>query len=103
MIERAHGGDYGPLLALSEPLMEGVSEMNVPLLFSVLCAEDVAWMTDEDRRKVAAEPFLGPAVMEHVGPGLRLLAPKGDLPSGLPRARGLRPAGADPLRTSSTR
>ena len=81
VIERAHGGDYGPLLALSDPFVEGVSEMSVPLLFSVLCAEDVAWMTDEDHRRVAAEPFLGPAVMELWGPVCDFW-PKGDLPSG---------------------
>ena len=81
VIERAHGGDYAPLLALSEPLMEGVSEMNVPLLFSVLCAEDVAWLTEEDRRGVAAEPFLGPAVLDMWGPVCDFW-PRGELPPG---------------------
>ena len=81
VIERAHGGDYAPLLALSEPLVEGVSEMNVALLFSVLCAEDVAWLTEEDRRGVAAEPFLGAAVLDMWGPVCDFW-PKGDLPSG---------------------
>ena len=81
VIDRAHGGDYAPLLALSEPLVEGVSEMNVPLLFSVLCAEDVAWVTEEDRRRLGAEPFLGPAVLEMWGPVCDFW-PKGELPPG---------------------
>ena len=97
VIERAHGGDYGPLLALSDPFVEGVSEMSVPLLFSVMCAEDVAWMTDEDHRKVAAEPFLGSAVMDLWGPVCDFW-PKGGPSVRVPRPRGLGPAGADPLR-----
>ena len=81
VIERAHGGDYGPLLALSDPFVEGVSEMNVPLLFSVLCAEDLAWVTEEDRSRVASEPFLGSAVLDLWAPVCDFW-PKGSLPAG---------------------
>ena len=56
VIQRAHDGDYGPLLALSEPFAEVGSLMSVGMLFSVLCSEDISFIDDADLAWMAAEP-----------------------------------------------
>jgi pimeloyl-ACP methyl ester carboxylesterase len=67
IIQRAHGGDYGPLLALSDPLADIDSYMSVGMLFSVLCAEDLSRISASDVAAMAAEPLLGSTVMDTWG------------------------------------
>lgn len=81
VIERAHAGDYGPLLALSDPLHEATSQMNIPMLFSVLCAEDIGRVDDADRARMDADPFLGSAVIDSWGKVCDFW-PRGQLPAG---------------------
>ncbi len=64
MIKRAHAGDYGPILALADSIGEAAKKMNLPMLFSVLCAEDIGTISKEDREKLAMEPLLGTAVLD---------------------------------------
>jgi len=81
VIHRAHAGDYGPLLALSDPWSEIEGAMSVGMLFSVLCAEDIAWLSEAERRGLQAEPFLGAAVLEMWG-AVCDFWPRGELPEG---------------------
>lgn len=67
IIQRAHDGDYGPLLALSDPLADIDSYMSVGMLFSVLCAEDLSRISASDIATMAAEPLLGTTIMDTWG------------------------------------
>jgi len=81
VITRATQGDFGPLLALSDPWVELDDAMSVGMMFSVLCAEDVAWVTETERRGLQAESFLGAAVMDMWGEVCEFW-PRGELPAG---------------------
>lgn len=81
VIHRANAGDYGPLLALSDPWSEVEAAMSVGMLFSVLCAEDIAWLSEAERQGLQAESFLGAAVLDMWG-GVCDFWPRGDLPEG---------------------
>jgi pimeloyl-ACP methyl ester carboxylesterase len=81
IIQRAHDGDYGPLLALSDPLADIDSFISIGMLFSVLCAEDLAYVTDRDIAALATEPLLGTTIMDTWGEVCGFW-PRGELPSG---------------------
>lgn len=80
-IARASQGDYGPLLALSDPWADLEEAMSVGMMFSVLCAEDISWVTEADHQGLQAESFLGAAVMEMWGAVCEFW-PRGELPAG---------------------
>jgi pimeloyl-ACP methyl ester carboxylesterase len=67
IISRAHDGDYASLLALSDPVGEVEEHMSIGLLFSVLCAEDLAFIDDADRAALDREPLLGTEILETWG------------------------------------
>lgn len=81
IIDRAHAGDYAPIMALADPMNDAVSEqMSIGLLFSVLCAEDMAFIDDDERASIANEPFLGSYVLDTWG-GVCDFWPRAEVPA----------------------
>ena len=81
IIQRAHDGDYGPLLALSDPLADIDSHMSVGMLFSVLCAEDLGHISATDAATMVSEPLLGTTVLDTWSKVCGFW-PQGELPAG---------------------
>lgn len=79
IIQQAHSGDYAPLLALADPMADIGSLMSIGMLFSVLCAEDIGFISDTDMASMAAEPFMGTAVIDTWGKVCDFW-PRGDIP-----------------------
>ncbi len=65
-IDQAHGGDFGGLLALALSLESQPEKTRISLgmFFSVVCAEDLPWIDDRERRREASGTFLGESLAE---------------------------------------
>lgn len=81
VIQRASLGDYGPLLALSDPWVDLDDAVSVGMMFSVLCAEDITWVSEAEHQGLRAESFLGAAILDMWG-GVCEFWPRGELPAG---------------------
>ena len=67
LIEQAHGGDFQGMLALTamgEPLADLMSQ---GMFFSVVCAEDLPWIDEQESQQRAAETFQGESLIETWG------------------------------------
>ncbi len=64
-LDRAIAGDLEPLLAQALVMGDGMEEsMASGLMLSVACVEDIPRITDDDRARAAAEPFLGTVLLD---------------------------------------
>jgi pimeloyl-ACP methyl ester carboxylesterase len=81
VIERAHAGDFGPLLALNDPIGDSLSKINVPMMFSILCAEDIRLVSENDLAQLSEEPFLGSNIIDRWKKVCEFW-PAGELPPG---------------------
>ena len=48
VVDRAYEGDFAPLAALMEPWDDITSKMSQGMFYSVICAEDVPYITEEE-------------------------------------------------------
>ena len=81
VIERACEGDYGPLAAMADPWIDVSQSISIGMFFSVICSEDLPFVTDADRQQLDSEPFLGSAMLDLYGEVCGFW-PRGDLPAG---------------------
>ena len=66
LIDQAHRGDFGGILALAVAA-EGdpeESKISLGMFFSVVCAEDLPWIDNQEWRRESAGTFLGDSVAE---------------------------------------
>ena len=57
LIERAHSGDFRPLVAMGASWERVESLMSQGLSLSVVCSEDVAMISQEDRERALSDSF----------------------------------------------
>jgi len=81
VIERASGGDYGPLAAMADPWIDIGQSMSIGMFFSVICSEDVPFVSESERQQLESEPFLGPTMLDLYSEVCGFW-PRGDLPAG---------------------
>ncbi|MCH2659644.1 alpha/beta hydrolase [bacterium] len=78
IIDRAYAGDYGPLVALAVPQADVADKISQGMFYSVVCSEDLPFVTDAERRGHNAN-FFGPFALELMS---RICGfwPQGDIP-----------------------
>ena len=65
ILERADAGDLDPFIALGVTMGEGAAEgISLGMFLSVICAEDVPFITDADRRAALPGTFLGAVMLD---------------------------------------
>ena len=67
LIEQAHGGDFQGLLALTAMGESAADLMSQGMFFSVICAEDLPWIDEQESQERAAATFLGESLVETWG------------------------------------
>ena len=80
LIERAHAGDFQPLIALGSTWAEIDAKMSKGMLLSVICSEDMPRITDEERSLHAEGNFLRGEIFDVFRKGCDVW-PKGELPA----------------------
>ena len=81
LIERAHAGDFRPLVAMGAVLQKAESLMSQGMLLSVVCSEDVALISQKDRERTLSESFLRAELLDRFKEACGVW-PKGELPEG---------------------
>ena len=79
MVESALEGDFGPLMTLADPVMG--PQLAIGMFFSVLCAEDIPFLTLEEAAGAAEESFLDELMAEQMQEACSVW-PRGALPDG---------------------
>ena len=79
MVESALDGDFGPLMVFADPVAG--PQLAVGMFLSVLCAEDVPFLTLEEAAEAAEESFLEPLLAEQMREACAVW-PRGELPAG---------------------
>ncbi len=57
IVDRAYEGDFAPLAALMEPWENITEKMSQGMFYSVVCSEDVPYITEEERLGMQDRPF----------------------------------------------
>ncbi len=76
MIESALDGDFGPMLVFADPVAG--PQLAIGMFLSVLCAEDIPFLTTEEAARAAEESFLDPLMAEQMQEACAVW-PRGDL------------------------
>ena len=58
IIDRAYHGDFNPLIALAEPWADVSEKMSQGMFYSVVCSEDLPFISDAERR-ASGDNFVG--------------------------------------------
>ncbi len=67
VLERADAGDFDPFIALGATMAEGVTDaISLGMFLSVICAEDIPFITDADRRAALPGTFLGAVMLDAI-------------------------------------
>lgn len=77
MVESALDGDFGPLMVFADPAAG--PQLAIGMFFSVLCAEDIPFLTLEEAVQAAEESFLDELMAEQMQEACAVW-PRGDLP-----------------------
>jgi pimeloyl-ACP methyl ester carboxylesterase len=79
MVESALEGDFGPLMTLADPIVG--PQLAIGIFLSVLCAEDIPFLTVEEAAEAAEESFLDEVMAEQMEEACSVW-PRGALPDG---------------------
>ena len=79
IIDRAYHGDFDPLIALAEPWAASSDKMSQGMFYSVVCTEDLPFITDAERRAYGNN-FIGTFPLE-VMSRICDFWPRGELPA----------------------
>ena len=79
MVESALDGDFGPLMTFADPAAG--PELSVGMFLSVICAEDIPFVTPEEAAAAAEESFLDEAMVMQLEEACAVW-PRGELPPG---------------------
>ena len=79
MVESALEGDFGPLMTLADPMVG--PQLAMGMFLSVLCAEDVPFLTLEEAATAAEESFLDEVMAEQMQEACSVW-PRGEIPDG---------------------
>ena len=99
MIESALNGDFGPILVFADPVAG--PQLAIGMFLSVLCAEDIPFLTTDEAAQAAEESFLDTLMAEQMQEACAVW-PRGEIPARLPGARRVRSARADPVRRTGS-
>jgi pimeloyl-ACP methyl ester carboxylesterase len=82
MLDRATKGDWSPFVALSQGITGGMSAtMSHGMFFSVICAEDAPFITDEAITRAAEGTWFGPQMVRNMLEPCQVW-PRGTVPEG---------------------
>jgi pimeloyl-ACP methyl ester carboxylesterase len=81
VIEQASNGNFGPMAALADPWGEIDQALSLGMLFSVLCSEDVPFITAAQREQLGAQDLLGRATLDLYSRVCDFW-PRGEVPAG---------------------
>lgn len=82
MLDRATKGDWSPFVALSEGISGGMSStISRGMFFSVVCAEDAPFITDEAIEREAKGTWFGPQMVRNMLEPCKVW-PRGTVPEG---------------------
>jgi pimeloyl-ACP methyl ester carboxylesterase len=82
VLQRAAGGDFDPFIALGVAFSGGLSEsISLGMFLSIVCAEDVPYISEAERREALPDTFLGGVMLEAIEKSCAVW-PVGDLPPG---------------------
>ena len=79
IIDHAYRGDYGPLVALAEPWSDVAEKMSQGMFYSVVCSEDLPFITDAER-DAHSDNFVGAFPLEIMSRVCDFW-PRGELPA----------------------
>lgn len=79
MVESALEGDFGPIMTLADPMVG--PQLAMGMFLSVLCAEDIPFLTLEEAAAAAEESFLDEMMAEQMEEACSVW-PRGALPDG---------------------
>lgn len=82
ILERAAAGDFDPFVALGVTFSGGMADsISIGMFLSVVCAEDLPFIRDDERREALAGTFLGGVMIDSLQASCAIW-PKGELPPG---------------------
>jgi len=79
LVESAVNGDYGPLMVFADPASG--PELAIGMFLSVVCAEDIPFLTLEEAEEAAADTIFDTSMANFVGQACEIW-PRGPLPDG---------------------
>ena len=79
MVESALDGDFGPILVFADPVAG--PQLAIGMFLSVLCAEDVPFLTADEAAQAAEESFLDTLMAEQMQEACAVW-PRGEIPPG---------------------
>ena len=79
MVESALDGDFGPMMVFADPVAG--PQLAIGMFFSVLCSEDIPFLTVEEAARAAEESFLDELMTEQMQEACAVW-PRGELPPG---------------------
>ena len=79
MVESALDGDFGPMMVFADPVAG--PQLAIGMFFSVLCSEDIPFLTMEEAARAAEESFLNELMTEQMQEACAVW-PRGELPPG---------------------
>ena len=79
MIESALNGDFGPILVFADPVAG--PQLAIGMFLSVLCAEDIPFLTTDEAAQAAEESFLDTLMAEQMQEACAVW-PRGEIPPG---------------------
>jgi len=79
MVESALDGDFGPLMVFADPVAG--PQLAIGMFLSVLCAEDVPFLTLDEAADAAEESFVGELMTEQMLEACAVW-PRGEIPDG---------------------
>jgi pimeloyl-ACP methyl ester carboxylesterase len=82
IVQRAAGGDFDPFIALGAAFTGGIADsISLGMFLSVVCAEDLPYISAAERSEALAGTFLGPVMLDAIEKSCAVW-PAGELPPG---------------------